>query len=533
MLYLGIGNAGSKILSFVHDLTFVPGAPVPEDANELRFMFGDADSNNSVVYKVRANGLIAQPPPRGVRLLRLDRFWSGGCGVYHTIGELLTETAEDKHVLSGEIEAFAQTDHATIVISAGGGTGGGVGGELARLLADHPTRNVRVFAILPETDQFKDGKLEISGPDSFQLASAGRFLTRFLNDEFRAYGGQRAQHDLFILSNSYLTCLPVGVAVRDAVDRVNRFIFNTLLLLPDIVSYGARQRLVAFGHSWGRWSQLGGRGGRDPDMMAQDLVTAALKPLQLDLEVPCGLSALPTDLASYNALIPHLLRLAAAPLGVAPEPLPPDALPLLYLFRKCRAIDCYLYVRPGTASNAETEQLRGSVSRQFQRLVGTRLNNVVISPRPLPARALPSHADLALLVLIDGLPVEEVHRMVAYYAQTAFPWSGGSVTKVAQLIQSLLLARPEALRPPTNINAADPIRDRITGQGDCRLEPGTREVYTPHFWGNVDDLKNKVLQSLDRSEDAYDNRLLNVDHLAGALWYMRKQSVASIDVDGD
>ena len=126
-------------------------------------------------------------------------------------------------------------------------------------MASHPTRNVRVFAILPETDQFRSGNLEISGPDSFQCASAGRFLTKFLNDYFRVpAGGNAPKQDLFILSNSYLTCLPAGVAFRDAVDGINRFLFNTLTLMPDVIDYGARQRLVTFGQSWAQWPPAGG-----------------------------------------------------------------------------------------------------------------------------------------------------------------------------------------------------------------------------------------------------------------------------------
>jgi len=52
---------------------------------------------------------------------------------------------------------------------------------------------------------------------------------------------------------------------------------------------------------------------------------------------------------------------------------------------------------------------------------------------------------------------------------------------------------------------------------------GSRETFEPHFWGNIEELKGKVLQCLDRGEDDFDAKKLTVDDVAAALAYLSRQ----------
>jgi hypothetical protein len=85
--------------------------------------------------------------------------------------------------------------------------------------------------VLPELDQFQDGGPDISGPDGFQCASAGRFLLKFISDAARVESGQLPQSasaDLFILSNSYMSCIPPSVPYQEGVRRLNRLLAHAL-----------------------------------------------------------------------------------------------------------------------------------------------------------------------------------------------------------------------------------------------------------------------------------------------------------------
>ena len=44
-----------------------------------------------------------------------------------------------------------------------------------------------------------------------------------------------------------------------------------------------------------------------------------------------------------------------------------------------------------------------------------------------------------------------------------------------------------------------------------RLDKRATETYPQRFWGNIDDLRSKVLQSLNRKEEDFDKRLLRVE----------------------
>src|SRR4029079_10720008 len=256
MIYMGLGNSGSKMLWNFHEFLFQPNA-MPEALGRVvnaRFLIGDADTNNSVIHEVRGRKLHQAHPPQAINLMDLARYWSGGCGVYHIIGELLAETAMKDPEFSATMNMYGRQP-VTLLLSAGGGTGGGISGAFRQQppdgLATLP--NVRLFAVLPELDQFQDGGPEISGPDGFQCASAGRFLLKFISDAARVESEQLPQSasaDLFFLSNSYMSCIPPSVPYQEGVRRLNRLLAHALVMMPSAApntKFRARRRLVTFG----------------------------------------------------------------------------------------------------------------------------------------------------------------------------------------------------------------------------------------------------------------------------------------------
>src|SRR4051812_22272192 len=127
MLYLGIGNAGSQILNHFRQQVL---DELKIEIPEARMALGDADINNSVIHRFRDEGLFDLPPPRGMRVLPLDQFWSGGCGVYHIIGQVLAEEAHRRNQITGVLNPWVPEscrNGINMFISAGGGTGGGAG----------------------------------------------------------------------------------------------------------------------------------------------------------------------------------------------------------------------------------------------------------------------------------------------------------------------------------------------------------------------------------------------------------------------
>ena len=61
------------------------------------------------------------------------------------------------------------------------------------------------------------------------------------------------------------------------------------------------------------------------------------------------------------------------------------------------------------------------------------------------------------------------------------------------------------------------------GENKVRLDKKAIETYPQRFWGNIDDLRSKVLQSLNRKEEDFDKRLLRVQDIAYALKFFHGQ----------
>src|SRR5262249_47605268 len=317
MIYMGLGNSGSKILWNFHEFLFQPNA-IPEALARVvnaRFLIGDADTNNSIIHEVSARKLHQAHPPQAINLMGLARYWSGGCGVYHIIGELLAETAMKDPEFSATMSMYG-SQPVTLLLSAGGGTGGGISGAFRQQPPDGVATlpNVRLFAVLPELDQFQEGGTDISGPDGFQCASAGRFLLKFIGDAARLEAGQipeSASADLFILSNSYLSCIPPSVPYQEGVRRLNRLLSHALVMMPSDVNqhqFPARRRLVTFGLGAAPRTEPGNAEPQPPAQVARALVRSALTPLDLARHSPTGLSALSVECSKYKSALAGLLE---------------------------------------------------------------------------------------------------------------------------------------------------------------------------------------------------------------------------------
>jgi hypothetical protein len=523
---MGLGNSGSKLLWNFHEFLFQPNV-VPEALARVvncRFLIGDADTNNSVIHQVMGRKLHQAHPPQAINLMDLARYWSGGCGVYHIIGELLAETAMKDPEFSATMSMYGRQP-VTLLLSAGGGTGGGISGAFRQQPPDGVATlpNVRLFSVLPELDQFQDGGTDISGPDGFQCASAGRFLLKFVSDAARVDAGlfpQSASADLFILSNSYLSCIPSGVHYQEGVRRLNRLLAHALVMMPADVNqdqFPARRRLVTFGLGAAPRVEPGNAEPQAPGRVARELVRLALTPVDLTRSSPTGLSALPVECSRYKVALDGLFNPEAA------DPCEP-AQTLRALFQRCIGADAWLYCRQGADNPNLVHAMRQEVGTELNNLFGEAVRVNVWDGGTLPQAYLPDiaqqgqKADFALVLLLSNFMVEDVFRLVVYFIESSFPWLDGTVSNVADRIHSVLTDRDSTVE---SIEEAL-INPRDT-DNKVRLDKKATETYPQRFWGNIDDLRSKVLQSLNRKEEDFDKRLLRVQDVAYALKFFHSQ----------
>jgi hypothetical protein len=526
MIYMGLGNSGSKILWNFHEFLFQPNA-MPEAMGRLantRFLIGDADTNNSVINEVQGRKLHQTHPPQAINLMDLARYWSGGCGVYHIIGELLAETAMKDPEFSATMTMYGRQP-VTLLLSAGGGTGGGISGAFRQQPPDGVATlpNVRLFAVLPELDQFQDGGTDITGPDGFQCASAGRFLLKFLSDAARLESGQfpqSASSDLFILSNSYMSCVPPSVPYQEGVRRLNRLLAHALVMMPADVNqdqFPARRRLVTFGLGASARKAPGTAEPLSPTQVARELVRSALTPVDLARQSPTGLSALPVECNKYRAALDALLkpeREASSEPGVA----------LQRVFQRCIGADAFVCYRQDANNPNVVHAMRLEVQAELHRLFGDAVRIKVWDGGVLPQAYLPDleqqgpASDFSLLLLLSNFMVEDVFRLVMYFVESSFHWQDGTVANVADRIHTLLTDRNSTVETIEEALISPP-----AGENKVRLDKKATETYPQHFWGNIDDLRSKVLQSLNRKEEDFDKRLLRVQDVAFALKFFHSQ----------
>jgi hypothetical protein len=516
MIYMGLGNSGSKILWNFHEFLFQPNAG-PEALTRLanaRFLIGDADTNNSVIHEVSGRKLHQTHPPQAINLMDLARYWSGGCGVYHIIGELLAETAMKDPEFSSTMAMYGRQP-VTLLLSAGGGTGGGISGAFRQQPPDG-------VATLPNVRLF--GGADITGPDGFQCASAGRFLLKFVADAARLDTGQfpqSASADLFILSNSYMSCVPPTVSYQEGVCRLNRLLAHALVMMPADVNqnqFPARRRLVTFGLGAASRVPPGAADGQSPAQVARDLVRTALTPVDLARPCPTGLSALPVECNKYKSALDGLLN-------PGKEPLRDLAAGLQRVLQRCIGVDAWLCYKQDADNPNALHSMRLEVQAELQRLFGESVHVKVWDGGVLPQAYLPDleqqnqKADFSLLVLLSNFMVEDVFRLVMYFIESSFGWLDGSVSNVADRIHQLLTDRN---------STAESIEEALvnppsTGTNKVHLDKKATETYPQRFWGNIDDLRSKVLQSLNRKEEDFDKRLLCVQDIAYALKFFHSQ----------
>jgi hypothetical protein len=524
MIYMGLGNSGSKILWNFHEFLFQPNAmpeAMPRVVNN-RFLVGDADTNNSVIHEVVARKLHQSHPPQAINLMDLARYWSGGCGVYHIIGELLAETALKDPEFSATMSMYGR-QAVTLLLSAGGGTGGGISGAFRQQPPDGLAAlpNVRLFAVLPELDQFSDGGVDISGPDGFQCASAGRFLLKFVSDAARAADGQTpssANADLFLLSNSYMSCMPPTVPFQEGVNRLNRLLAHALIQMPSDVhqdQFPARRQLVTFGLGAAPRTPPGSSVPQSAQAVARELVRTALAPVDLTHQSPTGLSALPLPLSRYRKDLDTLYAASEGEVDLG--------LPLNRVFQRCIGADAWIYTTQEASNASLVQNLRQEVITELGRMFGRSVRVKVWDSGVLPQAYMADieqqgqKADFSLLLLLSDLMVEDVFRLVVYFIESSFPWLDGTVRDVAQRIHEVLTTRE---------STAESIEEALLnpqGSNRVRLDRRASETYPPQFWGNIDDLRSKVLQSLNRNEEDFDKRLLNVQDVAYAIKYFHSQ----------
>lgn len=525
MIYMGLGNSGSKILWNFHEFLFQPNA-MPEAMPRIvnnRFLVGDADTNNSVIHEVVARKIHQLHPPQAINLMDLARYWSGGCGVYHIIGELLAETALKDPEFSATMSMYGQQP-VTLLLSAGGGTGGGISGAFRQQppegIAALP--NVRLFSVLPELDQFAEGGTDISGPDGFQCASAGRFLLKFVSDAARAANGDTptsGNADLFILSNSYMSCMPPSVPFQEGVNRLNRLLAHALIQMPSDVNqnqFPARRQFVTFGLGAAPVSMPGSNDHQSAAEIARELVRTALAPVDLSHQSPTGLSALPLPLAKYRKELDAIL-------ASGEDDSKQSNLALRRVFQRCIGADVWIYTTQSSSNATLIHNMRQEVATELSRVFGHSVRIKVWDGGILPQAYLPDieqqgqKADFSMLLLLSDLMVEDVFRLVVYFMESSFPWLDGTVRDVAERINEILSTREAPV---------EWIEESLTnpqGSNRVRLDRRAIETYPQRFWGNIDDLRSKVLQSLNRNEEDFDKRLLAVQDIAYAIKYFHSQ----------
>lgn len=531
MIYVGVGNAGCGVVWQIYEYL---SRDKSKDRTVNYFVFADADVNNTVMSRIREQKLDRSEK---VRLLELDRFWNGGCGVYHIIGELIAEHAIEEQFVDDMLQGW-QDPEVTLVFSAGGGTGGGVGETLWRNLQAGHRRHVRAFMILPEVDfglEEREGfsKNEINGPDDFQCISAGRLLTKLTNDAV-CNEGQRTPRDFFILCNSALSAIPQGTPYGEAVENLNRHLIHAILLMPEGREYPAGQRLVTFGLGLARRMKAGKDDFNDVMAdLARTLVERALGPLDLSHKSATGMSAQPVPIRMYSMFWKTALWDENSHRNE-------EARWLARILTKCKKLDAYLCCR--------TEKIRKEVQANpdcpLTACVERELNTVFKGEVPLrvhvsnwnryPEKLFPSFedraADVALLLVFRDPIVEDIYRLLAYFIQSAFKWKNGGVDAVARLVNKILVEQgnaPEYERILEQITSGTNARGVPSAGGEvCEdpfLDEADVEQYPERIWGNIDDLKSKLLQVLKKSQMEFEEKLVTSREIAGALQFIAEQ----------
>lgn len=548
MLYFGIGNAGTRMLLLLYALLQEKyGRDQHLYEVPPQFFMGDADVNNAQIHQAHEEEQHLQKHAFKMQYLPLHHWWGGGCGVYSIIGELLAKRAIEAKIIEDCLAGSPNMTPASIMISMGGGTGGGVGSYLGKNLATN--RDVRIIGILPELDvaHKEESQFEIKGPDDHQCASSGRLLVSFLNDCARQ-NPYNHHLDLFIASNSALTTLPENMSLETGMEKFNTYLANALMLMPSVYDYPPQQRLVTFGLGLVQCRNPESKESWTPKYtksVAQELVQRSLMAIDFNQPCPTGISALPLNSLWYQQALEAMLQSKEDSTNHKAK----KANNLRLLFQRCRQVDAFIQCRNQDIRTAiQQNQLTTAVEAELQSIFGTEgtpINVNIVGQDRLPEDAFPmyregdkkgeeheqSHkqADLSLVLLMDHLLVEDLYRLCVYYAQSSFDWQDANIDDLAQLLEDIIAkGEPgsDEQRKATSIETALSMltKPELRDENPAYLEPNAQEIYPERLWGNIEELKYKVLQVLSENEAAFSERLLDVHTLAGAFSYLSRMA---------
>jgi hypothetical protein len=210
------------------------------------------------------------------------------------------------------------------------------------------------------------------------------------------------------------------------------------------------------------------------------------------------------------------------------------------LFQRCFAVTGLLWARsPQAHATLAANGIAAAVTARLMGLFGPAVT-VTLQPRTgllpeefrpgLPERFFPyliANGNVALLLLLENLIVEDAYRLVGYFAESSFDWQADHVGSVALYLNRCLVARPDGPVLIGGYGQNPPVQlTWLTNPNDpqAHLLACAKEEYPVRFWGNIEDLRDKVLQALHLLEPDFEARLQTPAHLAGALAFLCRQA---------
>lgn len=511
-----------------------------DNGGSIRYIVGDADTNNSVIHEYEvtqtlipihdqdASQRFSTDPTKVLSLCLSDQF-SGGCGTCGPVGSRLAESVTSS--FKTNVESLGDNaDYAAILVSAGGGTGGGAGPVLAREING---KHAYIFAVLPGyaeigygTNDEASGALTITAEDSFQASSAGRFLTDYLRNPYC---------ELVVVSGASLCAPNSNISYDEALSRLDRYTSRVSLLLNGHPAQviGSRRELSAVGYS--TLTSLDENLRQEADIIAFALVSRALSPIdyplhndgldenlksvlgRIPIDEPCGLSALPVRQHVYSSELAKFM--ADFKDWNQPRPPTPDS-PSIKALRCTRTVNAFLLSDPNY-SEPEKAALANAIRKLLYCIFGDKVELRIHSSSTDEASLVYRESSHSLLLYLDSPIVEDVWRLISYYSQSSFDWEGFSSTAdVARIMADCLSDDKDR---PSSIEMTEELKIETTDSVNA-LKSRVEE-FVPRFWGNFDPLSGYIDQALDGGNDISMKKLelLSLFDVSKALDYLKEQ----------
>src|SRR5262249_21144502 len=113
----------------------------------------------------------------------------------------------------------------------------------------------------------------------------------------------------------------------------------------------------------------------------------------------------------------------------------------------------------------------------------------------------------------------------------AFEWNGGDTPEIARQVAKIIGETvPQGFADNFLASARAMIQGRLIGAELPNLGLDAKEQFPTRFWGNIEELKAKILQARMRGDGAFRGKLLGVNEIAGALSSLWLQAWKRIDV---